>query len=149
MGLAMVGAQCKQCRRSFTARTVPGSDNLLFEEYCHRCEEKNLDFETFISRAIEFDPLLDVKNKLAAKDRLEKEKEYALVAAYELDALYAAAVHKPDKRMFVPDSEFNRYVSFLLVVPEGKHKLSWCRTYFMYRDVTIVSDRADELLGVA
>lgn len=145
MSLAITGAQCKQCRRTFTAKQVPGSNNLLFEDYCHRCAEKNIDFETFLTIAGEHDPLTKVKDRIAAQERLEQEKSYARVAAYELDLLAAAAKNKPDNRIFVSDSEFTRYVSLLLTTYEGKNELCWCRTYFTYRGAIVVTARASEL----
>lgn len=147
MGIALTGAECKQCKKVFTARPVPGSDHLLFEEYCRRCAHANVDFDTFIARALEFDPLAEVKNKIAEQERLEQEHAYARLAAYELDILAEKASKNSDNRIFVPDAEFARYVSFLLTTPEGRNTRCWCRTYFTYKGIVVVSNSANDLLG--
>lgn len=148
MGVVLTGSTCKSCRKTFTARPLAGSNDLIFEEYCHRCYERTEDFMAFLEASSLHDPLRKVKEKLDAQDKLDREATYAELALNELEQLACKARTHAHNRITVSDSEFHRYLSFLLVTYRGRNSLDWCRTYFVYKDVVVMSDRSEELLGL-
>ena len=148
MSVVLRGATCEGCNRTFTAQPLPGSDNLLFEEYCPKCSEKNQEFDVWLQKAEQHDPLAKVKQQIQKKEKLKVEQDYKKEALRKLSEMVDMVRMAGKDRIVIPDKEFRRLCSMALVTPELETARQWCHTWFKYKGIIVLSDRTRENLGI-